>query len=54
MPLYEYLCEACHHVFSKVLTLNEHEHQKITCPKCGSKKVVQEASAFFAVTGRKS
>lgn len=54
MPLYEYLCEACHKTFTKVLTLKEHEEQKLTCPKCGSKKVVQEASAFFAVTGKKS
>jgi putative FmdB family regulatory protein len=54
MPLYEYLCEDCHKTFSKVLTLNEHDKENIKCPFCGSKKVVQEASAFFAVTGKKS
>ena len=54
MPLYEFLCEDCHKEFSKVLTLTEHEKENVKCPFCGSTKVVQEASAFFAVTGRKS
>ncbi len=54
MPLYEYLCLACDKTFSKVLTLNEHEKEKIVCPYCGSEKVEQEPSAFFAVTGKKS
>lgn len=54
MPLYEFLCEDCHKTFSRVLTLAEHEKDQIVCPYCSSKKVVQEASAFFAVTGKKS
>jgi putative FmdB family regulatory protein len=54
MPLYDYVCESCHKKFEKVLTLTEHEKQKVACPHCGSKKVVQAASAFYAVTGKKS
>ncbi len=54
MPLYEYLCEDCHKTFTKILTISEHEKEKIVCPHCGSKHVVQEASAFFAVTSKKS
>jgi putative FmdB family regulatory protein len=54
MPVYEYLCEVCHKTFEKILTIAEHEKEEIKCPHCGSKKVVQEASAFFAVTGKKS
>ncbi len=54
MPVYEYLCEACHKTFEKILTIAEHDKEKTVCPHCGSKKVVQEASAFFAVTGKKS
>jgi putative FmdB family regulatory protein len=54
MPVYDYLCNDCHKEFEKVLTLNEHEKEKITCPHCGSKNVEQEAKAFFAVTSKKS
>ena len=54
MPLYEFLCENCDKTFSKVLTLAEYDKDGITCPYCGSKKVVQEPSAFFAVTSKKS
>lgn len=54
MPLYEFLCEECDKTFTQVLTLAEYDEGKVTCPKCGSKKVVQEPSTFFAVTSRKS
>jgi putative FmdB family regulatory protein len=54
MPVYEYLCEDCHNTFTKVLTFSEHDKDKVICPKCGSEHVVQEASAFFAVTSKKS
>ncbi len=54
MPEYEYICKECHKKFTKTLTLNEHDHNKITCPKCGSKKVEQQFSAFYAVTSHKS
>lgn len=54
MPVYEYLCKACHKEFEVTLTLKEHEKPKVVCPKCGSKNVVQEPAAFFAVTSRKS
>jgi putative FmdB family regulatory protein len=55
MPMYEYLCADCHKEFSKVLTLSEHEKsEQPVCPHCGSHKVEQEVSAFFAVTGKKS
>jgi putative FmdB family regulatory protein len=53
MPVYDYVCNDCHKPFELVLTLQEHE-KDIKCPKCGSKNVEQEATAFFAVTGRKS
>lgn len=53
MPVYDYVCNDCHKPFELVLTLKEHE-TAIKCPKCGSRNVEQEATAFFAVTGRKS
>jgi putative FmdB family regulatory protein len=54
MPLYEYFCSDCQETFSKVLTLHEHDNENPRCPRCGSEKVDQRYSAFFAVTSRKS
>jgi len=54
MPVYDYICNDCHKEFEVVLTLTEHDKDKIACPKCRSKNVEQEAAAFFAVTSRKS
>ena len=54
MPEYEFICHACHKPFTKILTLNEYETGKITCPKCSSAKVEQRVSEFYAVTSKKS
>jgi putative FmdB family regulatory protein len=54
MPVYDYICNDCHKEFEKVLTLNQHDHEQLRCPHCGSKNVEQEAKAFFAVTSKKS
>jgi putative FmdB family regulatory protein len=54
MPLYEYVCEDCKKQFTTVLTLSEHDAEKVTCPHCGSKNVEQLVSAFYAVTSKKS
>ncbi len=54
MPRYEYHCEACNKEFELVLTLHEHDEEKIKCPKCGSKKVQQMVTAFTVVTSKKS
>jgi putative FmdB family regulatory protein len=53
MPVYDYVCNDCHKTFELTLTLKEHE-VNVKCPKCGSKNIEQEATAFFAVTGKKS
>jgi putative FmdB family regulatory protein len=54
MPTYDYICNDCHKTFEQALTLDEHDHQHVKCPKCGSRNVEQEAAAFFAVTSKKS
>jgi putative FmdB family regulatory protein len=54
MPVYDYVCNDCRKSFETVLTLNEHDHQEVRCPHCGSENVEQEAAAFFAVTSKKS
>jgi putative FmdB family regulatory protein len=53
MPVYDYVCHDCLASFELTLTLKEHEIN-VKCPKCGSKHIEQEATAFFAVTGKKS
>ncbi|MCI0354456.1 MAG: zinc ribbon domain-containing protein [Acidobacteria bacterium] len=54
MPHYEYFCQDCKKKFSKVLTLAEYGKGKIVCPHCGSSKVEQSYSSFFAITSKKS
>jgi len=54
MPIYDYICHDCHKPFEEILTLTEHDKDKIACPNCGSKNVDQEATAFFAVSEKKS
>jgi putative FmdB family regulatory protein len=54
MPRYEFYCEGCKKPFEITLTLAEYEKGNIKCPKCGDKRVHQEAATFFAVTSKKS
>lgn len=54
MPHYEFFCQACQKAFSKILTIAEYGSKKNKCPHCGSKKVEQRWSAFYAVTSKKS
>lgn len=54
MPTYEYRCTKCEKVFSVVLHMREHEEAKVKCPECGRGEVVQQYSAFYAKTSRKS
>jgi putative FmdB family regulatory protein len=39
MPLYEFECRKCEHVFDKVLTIKEMETTSPACPECGSEDV---------------
>ena len=54
MPTYEYRCEKCRKRFSCVETISQHGKKRLKCPKCGSVKVMQVFSSFFAKTTRKS
>ena len=54
MPTYEYRCEKCRKRFSRVETISQHGKKRPKCPKCGSAKVMQVFSSFFAKTGKKS
>ena len=45
MPIYEYLCAACHHRFSVLQRIGEgNEH--LTCERCGTPKPVKQFSTF--------
>lgn len=50
MPLYEYRCGECGHVF-ETLVRSATRHEEITCPACGSKSVERQISVF-GVAGR--
>ena len=54
MPVYEYVCNQCQTPFEVILTIKEHDKEKVVCPKCGSEKVEQGVAEFFAVTSHKS
>ena len=54
MPTYDYRCGKCGKRFPLKMTIAEHDASKSRCPKCGSRKVVQEFRGFFAQTSKKS
>ena len=54
MPVYEYVCNDCHHAFEAILTIKEHENAELSCPRCNSRNVQQDVAEFFAVTSKKS
>jgi putative FmdB family regulatory protein len=49
MPIFEYICQSCHHEFEAILQGS----QKAKCPKCESKKLEQQLSRF-GVAGEKA
>ncbi len=54
MPSYSYRCEACRKTFTMQMSLSEHEKARTKCPKCGSRKTVQQIGSFSAITSKKS
>lgn len=54
MPVYEYRCRDCDHVFDRVEPLAEHGRQALQCPSCRSRRVEQVLTPFFAKTSHKS
>jgi len=43
MPIYEYQCTACGHLFERIMKVGETDPQ---CPACGVKKVKKRVAAF--------
>jgi putative FmdB family regulatory protein len=54
MPTYEFRCLDCHETFEKPVRMADRETARPVCPECGSDRVEQVFSAFFAKTSRKS
>jgi putative FmdB family regulatory protein len=54
MPTYEYQCRECNNEFVEVLSIAEHDKEKVICPKCKSEKTFQLVSTFLTKTSRKS
>jgi putative FmdB family regulatory protein len=54
MPYYVFLCQDCNRQFTLSLRMSDLEKGEVVCPHCGSKRVVQQATAFSAVTSKKS
>ena len=54
MPDYEYECEKCRKKFTLHQTYEQHDRQRIKCPRCGGLKVKRVIGAVFAKTTHKS
>jgi putative FmdB family regulatory protein len=54
MSHYEFFCHACKKIFSRILSVAEHEKERIACPHRGSKNVEQRWTALSAITATKS
>ena len=50
MPIYEYLCMKCNHVFSALQRMGTSE-KDTSCPGCGSTDVKKKISAFCCSPG---
>jgi putative FmdB family regulatory protein len=50
MPLFEYACPGCGHVFEKLVMARSAKAPE--CPKCGRDEVEQIFSAFATASGK--
>ncbi|MEN6438439.1 MAG: zinc ribbon domain-containing protein [Syntrophobacter sp.] len=50
MPIFEYLCVSCGHVFE---TIQYGNGEKVSCPKCGSPELSKLLSATSSLSGSK-
>ena len=52
MPIYEYKCEKCGHVFESLQSINA-SSENVVCTECGSSNVTKLFSAFASSGGEK-
>jgi len=53
MPIYEYQCEECEHIFERIQSISKSKKGG-PCPKCSSKKTNRQLSVFATGNGRKA
>ena len=46
MPLYEFTCRKCGHVFEELLSASESDDKNLKCPACNSARVEKGFSSF--------
>jgi putative FmdB family regulatory protein len=51
VPLYEFTCKKCGHIFDELMSLSELEKGKVKCPACSSKRVERGFSTFATGSG---
>ena len=44
MPLYEYVCRACHADFELLTTASRRDSPEMACPRCGQAKIARKIS----------
>lgn len=54
MPRYEFFCNDCKRLFSRMLSLFDGEEGGVLCPHCGSKNIDQCWLAFNAIASKRS
>jgi putative FmdB family regulatory protein len=54
MPTYEFVCDNCKKSFNLFMKISDYEKKKVSCPKCKSRKVKQQLTAFQTITSKKS
>ena len=54
MPIYEFKCNNCGHVFDIVESLQEHDKHNEKCPKCEGKDIERVLSSASLQTSKKS
>lgn len=54
MPQYDFTCDQCKKEFTLNMSISDHDKRKVECPKCKSKKVIQQVSSFQTKTSKKS
>lgn len=48
MPIFEYICEKCHHKFEELVMGSD---PKVSCPNCRSSRVAKQFSVFGFKSG---
>lgn len=51
MPIYEYKCKKCSHIFEIMQSSKDEKEGEIMCPRCGAKESVKVISSFSSLGG---